>query len=373
MRKLKQGIFVVIFTMCAGGILMLANCRSHLIKDTDSYYISGTKKEKEYLESLFTLLQQDKKNTEINSGTITKDSSKGSAERFAIVREIANVYKRQNNYGRLINFLSEWVDEHPEDSYNTYYLFMVAYSYIQQETYSVAKLYFNLIVKNYSDLIVKNESIHLLCLKQLIEVEDNPQQKIWYYEELISRFKDKIDLGVTWFLLGQTYEQVGDWQRAIQSYSEFLPFYGVVVPGFPDAYGYAKQMVDFENSLKNWTFESLGSLVGTIKSALDEGNTWQLWQYRARVNFFARSWAQAGSEDSGMAEFNLSAFGSSAKLRYSDNLSRDSNANEAYLRTWGWSQFTPIWYFYFRKIYFPLDPAIHGRWEWAGVYYGEKF
>jgi len=43
------------------------------------------------------------------------------------------------------------------------------------------------------------------------------------------------------------------------------------------------------------------------------------------------------------------------------------------LRTWGWHQYLSTWYLYFRKIYFPADPEIHGRWEWAGIYYGEKF
>ena len=27
---------------------------------------------------------------------------------------------------------------------------------------------------------------------------------------------------------------------------------------------------------------------------------------------------------------------------------------------------------YFRKVNFPLDPDIHGNWEWAGIYMGEK-
>ncbi|GHT48672.1 hypothetical protein FACS1894102_2170 [Spirochaetia bacterium] len=322
------------------------------------YYINGTEKEKLYISQLFELLEQ---------------KSENNGEQFAVIREIANVYNRQNDFGRLINFLSYWIENNPSDVYNAYYLFMIAYSYIQQETYPVATLYFNLIVKNYADLIVKDESIHMLCLKQLIEYEHNPQQKIWYYEELISRFKDKIDLGITWFLLGQSYEQIGDWTKAIVAYTEFLPYYGSVIPGFPDAYSYAKQMVDFNHSSKNWTFDTLDSLVNTIKGAMDSGDTWQLWQYRAKVNFFARSWAQADSDDSGMADFNLSSFGTSGKLRYSDTLSSDSNANEAYLRTSGWSHFTPIWYFYFRKIYFPLNPEIHGRWEWAGVYYGEEF
>ncbi|GHV82724.1 hypothetical protein AGMMS50212_00640 [Spirochaetia bacterium] len=324
----------------------------------DPYYINGDKREVEILQELFSQLSKDQTNDD---------------ERFTLVREIANEYKRRKEYGRLINFLNMRVGQYPEDPYNTYYLFMIAFGYTQQESYSVAALYYNLILKNYPDLIVKGQSIHLVCLQQLINFENNPQQKIWYYEKLISNFNDQIDLGVSWFMLGQTYEQIGEWNKAIQAYTQFLPYYGTIIPGFPDAYGYAKQIVDFNNSSKNWTFESLGTLVSAIKGRLDDANSWRLWQYRARVNFFARSWAQVGSDDSGMAEFNLSSFRHSENIRYADDISADSNANEAYLKTWGWSQFTPIWYFYFRKIYFPADPEIHGRWEWAGVYYGERF
>jgi tetratricopeptide (TPR) repeat protein len=326
---------------------------------TDRYFITGTGQEKELINNLFTLLANE---------------SGDERERFALVREIANEYKRKQDYGRLINFLTSWVGSHPDDPFNTYYLFMTAYAYMETDAAPVAALYFNLIVKNYPDLIVRGESIHLICLRQLIGLEKNTQQKIWCYEELISRFPEQSDMGVTWFMLAQTYEEAGDWNRAIDAYTEFIKYYGTNVPGFPNAYAYAKQMVDFNNSDKNWTFESLDALVDTIKRNLDEGNTWQLWQYRARVNFFAHSWAQAaGGDDSVAAEFNLSSFGQNGKLQYSGSLSADSNSNEAYLRTWGWPHFTPIWYFYLRKIYFPLDPDIHGRWEWAGVYYGEKF
>ncbi|MDR2445399.1 MAG: tetratricopeptide repeat protein [Spirochaetaceae bacterium] len=321
------------------------------------YFTSGTREEKDVLSNLFALL--------------SKETDEG-AVRFSLVREIANEYGRLNDYGRLINFLSDWVDKHPDDPFNTYYLFMTAYAYLKQDAAPVAALFFNMIVKNHPDLIVKSESVHRVCLEQLINLEEKPEQKIWCYEELLSRFPEQSEPGITWFMLGQTYEDVGDWPRAISAYTQFIRYYGTVVPGFPNAYTYAKQMVDFNNSAKNWTFESLDALVDKIKHDLDDGNVWLLWQYRARVNFFARSWVQADSDDSGMAEFNLSSF-RGVKLQYANSLSEGSNSNEAYLRTWGWSQFTPIWYFYFRKIYFPLDPDIHGRWEWAGVYYGERF
>jgi hypothetical protein len=73
-----------------------------------------------------------------------------------------------------------------------------------------------------------------------------------------------------------------------------------------------------------------------------------------------------------MIDFNFYDFMAGNTIEYQARLDSSSNAGEAYLRTWGWSQYLSVWYLYFRTIYFPSDPEIHGRWEWAGIYYGEK-
>jgi tetratricopeptide (TPR) repeat protein len=324
----------------------------------DPYYITGGREDRENIRDLFTLLSGED----------------GSAEnQFAVVREIANTFARLKEYGRLIHFLSARAINYPDDPYNSYYLLMIAYAYMRQDSYPVAARYFDLIVKNYPDLTISGESIHLACLNQLIELTDNPGQRVWYYQELISRFSDKIDLGAAWFMLGQAYERLGEWNTAIQAYTRYLPYAGTVIPGFPNADNYAKQQVDFNNSPKNWTFESLPALLKAVRNAMDEGSSYWLWRCQAKVNFFARSWEQGETDDSGMVDFNLSDFMQGNRIRYADNLDASSNATEAYLRTWGWHQYISTWYLYFRKIYFPSDPEIHGRWEWAGVYYGEKF
>ncbi|MDR3139080.1 MAG: tetratricopeptide repeat protein [Treponema sp.] len=324
----------------------------------DPYYSVRSPEYQETLDNLFMLLEGEGQTGE---------------EQFAIIREIANVYLKIKDYGRLINFLTSRTSKFPEDPYNAYYLLMTAYAFMQQEAYPVAALYFNLVIKNYPDLTIMGQSIHLACFNQLIALTDNPEQHVWYYEELISRFPDKIDLGVAYFMQGQAYEQTGDWNGAIQAYTRYLSYMGTIVPGFPNADSYAKQIVDFNNSRKDWTFESVNALVRAITAALDAGSSARLWQYRAKVNFFARSWEQEDADNAGMAEFNLTDFMRGNRIRYAEKLDAGSNANEAYLRTWGWSQYISIWYLYFRKIYFPPDPDIHGRWEWAGVYYGEKF
>jgi tetratricopeptide (TPR) repeat protein len=343
---------VLTLSGCVGGKL-IANSES-----PDPYYCIGSPEQQQVFRDLFGLLERETRSGE---------------EQFSVVREIAGEYARMQEYGRMVNFLSFWNTTHPEDPYAAYYLLMIAYTYMRQESYPVAALYFDLVLKNYPDLTVRGESVHLMCLNQLINLSDNSEQRVWYYQELISRFADKVDLGAAYFMLGQAYEQIGEWNSAIQAYTQFRPYYGAEIPGFPDADSYAKQLVDFNNSRKDWTFETLSSLINAVRAALDTGSSRMLRQYQAKVNFFARSWGQEDTDDAGMAEFNLSDFMMSNRIRYAAELDANSNANEAYLRTWGWSQYISTWYLYFRKINFPADPEIHGRWEWAGIYYGEKF
>jgi len=324
----------------------------------DPYFLIGSRETKENLRDLFTLLAQE-------------DSS--SPEQFAVIREIANIYARLGDYGKLIYFLGARAAGEHDNLYASYYLFMTAYAYLQLNSAPIAARYFDLIVKNYPDLIINGDSIHLACLNRLIELTGRPERQVWYYRELISRFPDSINMGVAWFKLGQAYEQIGEWNSAIQAYTQYLTYTGTVVPGFPNAGNYAKQQVDFSKSPKDWTFENLSSLLRTVQAALDDGSPGELARCQAKVNFFARSWEQAETDDSGMADFNLPDFMWGNRIRYADRLDEASNATEAYLRTSGWSQYISTWYLYFRKIYFPSDPEIHGRWEWAGVYYGEKF
>jgi hypothetical protein len=250
---------------------------------------------------------------------------------------------------------------------------MIAYAYMQQDALPVAARYFDLIVKNYPDLTINGESVHFACLNQLIELSDNREQQVWYYQELLSRFSSMIDLGLAWFMQGQAYEHIGDWHSAIQAYTQYLRYAGSIIPGFPNAYDYARQQVDFNNSPKDWTYESLPALLTAIKAALDDTDANRLKRIQTRVSFFTRSWGQIETDDLQIADFNLSDFMLDNRIHYADKLDASSNSTEAFLKTWGWSQYISTWYLYFRKIYFPSDPEIHGRWEWAGIYYGEKF
>jgi len=356
MKNMK--IYMIFLT-----ILLFFSCEILPFKSNvsgiNSYYITGTRENKEHMRELVNLLKLEEP---------------GSEGEFAVVREIAAGFARQRDFNRLIHFLTTRTIKNPADPYNAYYLMMIAYAYIQLDSLPIAAMYFDLIVKNYPDLSINDESIHLICLRQLIQLNSNPERQVWYYNEIISRFPDQIDPGTAYFMLGQACEYIGDWNGAIQAYTNYLPYTGTLIYGYPNADQYAKHQVDFSKSQKDWTFESLPALRNAIETALDTGNAWALKRCQAKVNFFGRSWGQSDTDDEGrMADFNVAEFMYNNRIRYASTLDASSNATEAYLRTTGWSRYMETWYLYFRKINFPQDPEIHGRWEWAGIYYGEKF
>jgi len=273
-KKTGFYIFVTLFlTFC----LSVSCGRQTQDTEIDPYFITSSKDTKEHFMDLFKLLKSEKGNSE------------GEA---AVTRAIAASFAKQKDYERLIHFLNNRVINNPNDPYNGYYLLMAAYAYMQLDSEPIAVLYFDLIIKNYPDLTINDESIHLVCLKHLIELNTNPKQLAFYYQELISRFPEKIDLGAAYFMLGQACESIGDWNGAIQAYSKYLPYADSIIPGFPNADIYAKRQVDFSKSPKDWTFESLPALRFAVEEALETGNARALRRCQAKVNFFTRSWEQ---------------------------------------------------------------------------------
>lgn len=306
---------------------------------------------------------------------LLKTSGLSSKQKYTIVNQMANNLLQEKDYQGVILFLTDWVENNPDDMYNAYWLLMTAYAYISTGAEPVAEYYFDRILQNYQDLLVQDNSIHFMCLQNLLQISKTPRNRIKYFNELINRFPEKINTTELILRLAMEYENDNQWDQALKSYELFLqqPDASVIqIMGVPDAYKNARHFIDFYHSSKDWTFQSLPELEEAVKKAIRNYDWRTLDKYKAKVNFFSMSWKQDEMDENSQVDFSMKSFMRGNRVRYSDELDESSNSEEAYLRTWGWSQYVSVWYLYFRKINFPVDPSIHGNWEWAGIYIGNK-
>jgi len=347
--------FIIITSVICAVSLGFFSC-----SDSASSSLTASKSFKETQKQLISLLD---------------DENLSPKTRYAVVNKIAGDLYSSGESNEMVLFLTEWVEKHPDDEYNAYWLLMVATDYMNKGAVPVSEYYFDRILQNYPDLYVYGKSIHFMCLQHLIQVSKTPSHRISYFNQLISRFPSNVSITEMYVRLAQEYEKEGEWREAMKAYSLFLdqPDSSTIqIAGISDAYTTAKKMVDFDKSSKDWTFESLESLETAVKTAISRYDWRTLDKCRSKVNFFAMSWKANESDENAQEWFSMSKYMYGQRIRYNEKLDETSNPNEAYLRSTGWTPYMPVWYLYFRKINFPVDPEIHGRWEWAGIYFGEK-
>jgi hypothetical protein len=146
-----------------------------------------------------------------------------------------------------------------------------------------------------------------------------------------------------------------------------------VIPGRLDEQQRIREMLALAGVKRDWTRESLGQLIGELRTALAEKDAAKVLALQAKVNFFSMSWLQEKADFNSQVAYDLRRFVKDASHIYTESaLEGNSNSQEAYLKTWGWSPYMPIWYLYFRRINFPADPEINGNWEWVGIYFGNS-
>jgi len=326
-----------------------------------SLYIVGSPAERRELRALFAVLDEH-----------APDGPKAEGlGHFAAARKIAAILIGEGQHAKAASFLVALAD--PPDEYAPWYLFAAGASYEAAGDVRLAVPLYERIVKTLPDLAVEGKSIHYEALARLVRNAATPERKVEYYRDLIARFPGAPDIGASHFLLAKEYEKLGAWKEAMEQYAAFLPYFGASVPGYPDALAYARQLVEFNASPKDWTFESLDELVAAVRKALASGQARQMRKYASKAGFFAVSWYQdSGMDANSKVTFDLAQFMQGRPIQSASALHASSGPYDAYLRTWGWTGRVPVWYLYFRKIDFPADPDVHGRWEWAGIYFGEK-
>ncbi len=302
----------------------------------------------------------------------TRETGAGEYEnRFILWEQIIRLYQKHGRPEELQTLLGEYIQAHPKDPFNTYYLYIMARQCKEQGKTRAAVQYLEILLKNHPDLKYQDESIHYLALKQLIQLREDPYRRLACYQRIYGRFSGELEPGSYRYHLAKTYEEIGEWEKAVQEYRRFLEYPNAVIQGKPKAREEVQDLITFYDSDKSWVREDLNSLINSIKYAVRTMNAPLLRRYQSQVDFFLLSWNHTESP-SALAgnNFSIRSF-LKPGIRFAPSLDTDSNEQEAYLRSTGWYFNTP-WYFYFRKVDFPADPEINGRWEWAGIYFGEK-
>ena len=310
---------------------------------------------------------------------LLSDPSLSPESRFTAVNTLAAKLTAEKDYPRLIVFLTDYAEHNQNDVFRSYWLLLTAYAYLENNAAPLAEYYFDRIVKSSRDLMVKGESVHYRCLQQLLSISKDAQNRIFYYNELIRHFSAQVDVGEMHFRMGNEYESLGEWDAALRAYTAFLRTpnaASLMLPGYTDPFAYARKLTGMQqisDGAQNWTFATLDALTQVIQKALTDHNYSALNRYQSKVNFFAMSWKQKESDRNSTRSFYINNFMSGRTIHYDEKADELSRPGEVYLRTWGWSQQSTSWFFVFRRVNFPLNPEIQGRWEWAGIYYGEMF
>lgn len=347
-QRTRYGI-VLIFSI---SIVILLAC------STGYRYYKSSARNENYLNELLTMY---------NSG------KHDEIERFSIIQAISSELSSRGESEKLICFLEEVLAKNPEDSYNAYHAFTIASLYIQMGYPKLAAIYFHRIIRNFPDIVENGESIHYRSLMHLLAIETNPSLTAEYRHDLITHFPEKISSSSQYFLLGMDYEKLGLWDKAIDAYRQFTAVYdGAIIPGYPDALVHARNYINLSEATIDWGYTSLDDLLEDIKAALRSGSARALARLKAKVGFFAMDWYQENFEGNSQVLFDFSPFMTNGRIFYNDTIEPYSTSNEVYLKTRGWSLQSPTWILYFRKIHCPFNPEAHNKWEWAGIFFGDK-
>jgi tetratricopeptide (TPR) repeat protein len=321
-----------------------------------SPYVVGSASERKELSDLFALL---------------REAGNDPERRFAILRRISSNLTRRREYESLAAFLSSRPEAAEPSPYGAWCLFTAACAYEDAGSAPVAAIYYDRVLELRPDVLVEGRSLHRESLERLIAIVDSPERRIGYYKDYLSLYPEE-EPGKTLFLIAWEYERSGDLEAAVKAYSEFLPFFGTEVPGYPEAFRHAREVVDYFNSPKDWAFRDLHSLVGRLRAALAASDSAGLRACRAKIGFFTTGWNDDERQADGRGFADFGQYLAGARIQSDPVPETSADGREAYLKTWGWADKISTWYFYFRRIHFPANPSVHGSWEWAGIYFGER-
>ena len=263
------------------------------------------------------------------------DREKDQENRYVLITQIASGLANEGRLDREILFLTGHVEKSPADIYNGYYLLLVADAYRDMNAAPLAIHYYRRILNNYGDLLVRGVSVHLQCLQELIALETDPEERITDYKQLFSRFPEQSP-GVNWYDMAKAYEQVGEWEQAMQAYQKFIGSADTSSTGDTTALRDASEKVNFYNTTdRSWLVPDLNQLVTAVRDAIATKNIAKLRKYEAKVNFFQEPWDQTQLVGDETVNYDITNYLAISNVSIDDSLEVEANGQVATLSTTG--------------------------------------
>ena len=297
---------------------------------------------------------------------------------------------------RLDDIFLAYMNTHPEDYYNSYYLYNIAGHYIERGEETMGLWLLRSMYQQFPDLkLTQYSSIHYLILDTLGRLEANLDYRIDDIQRILSHYDQQTalvnnyvvprdDRGVWLYRLGKAYETKATemlyinqdiyrqkLETAMDMYRHFFYLDAVTIPEEPNARSLVANKINIYDARRNWyTDSSLENLIRRITSAIQNNNAGAVLYCQAN-QFFVLSADYRDELSRNGTNIYLPHF-LGGMIQFGD-LTPESNDEEAWLYTTNWPFHLATWYLYFCKIHYPADPEIDGNWEWAGIYLGDFY
>ena len=304
-----------------------------------------------------------------------KNEIQDEESRFTAMQDLTAKMIQENRTDDLCVFLTNFVEHNPEDKYNAYWLFVVAMVHVENKEPITAAYYFDRILNNYHDLLVDGQSIYLASLQNLVKISDDSETRIRCLQKLITEFPTLSNLSENYMRLGLEYELSGQWENALRAYKSFVNQEDaptIEITGIQNPFFRAQRMINLSRTGASRKYNSPHELKDAVVKALGNSDGYALDRCKSTHSFFAMTWKNTEFDPNTQTTFSFAPLIQGKTIHWDDEFDENSRSTEIYLRTEGWRVDYSVWYLCFRKINFPPNPAIHGKWEWVGVYYGEK-
>lgn len=302
----------------------------------------------------------------------TIEKTQSSEGRFILINRISQILRPEDRI-LLDLFLQHMILSHPHDLFNAYYILQRAQNCEDLKNLGVAKIHYMRLLKEYPDLSLEGQVLSERAITRALSLTHDPDTLIELYNMSLQRGLEPISRTEIYYQLAKNYERKKEWQKALVAYENFLSSPYVLIHDDPVAYSSAVKKVKLSKTQRvHWAFDDLDYLVNQIKYAIRTRDSRLIQHWQSQAAFFANSWTQEELEAESSFQSGIGSILLRQPIRYRDTLDPISNEKEAYLETWNWQYQVGKWYFYFTKIDYPANPEVNGKWEWAGIYFGDK-